>query len=110
MVKTLKAVKAAQLADQVRDYIAQWSAQDMPGYLFCVTQVTLSTDLQHAILWVDILQREKQRQILAELGRLAPKYQQRLHREIQRQHLPQISFRLDDRSQVEERFDQLLGK
>ena len=105
----VKAVKAAQLADPLRDYLAQWSAQDLFGLFFSLTQVTLEPDMQSAVVWVDVLQPDQAAKVMRELSRHLPDYQRRLQRSLQRRNVPRISFKLDDRESLSARMDELLN-
>lgn len=103
-----KTIKAARLADQIRDYVAVWSQQDLQGYIFSITQVTLSLDLSEAIIWVDITQKEHQKLIFATLKRNEKKYQRKLNKLPSKLAMIKISFRLDESDTFYERFDELL--
>ena len=104
----VKAIKAAQLADQLRDYIASWSIQDLAGYLFSITQVTLSPDLFNATVWVDVLNPADEKKILRLLNLRLTTYQRKLRQSLQRQVVPKIYFKLDNGAEINDRFDQLL--
>jgi len=104
----VKAVKAAQLADQIRDYLAAWTAQDFLGYFFSVTQITLKPDLSVAIVWIDILRPEESKLIMRKLNQRVSVYQHSLQRSLQRRMIPHLEFRLDDREERNQQFDRLL--
>ena len=106
----VKAIKAAKLADQLRDYLASWAIPDLPGYLFSITQVTLTPDLQRAIVWVDVLDASRQATIMKKLNEKAHSYQKRLHATFQRQIVPKIVFKADERPELSDRFDELLNQ
>ena len=104
----VKEIKSAQLADQIRDYLAQWTARDYPGWFVSVSQVTLRPDLQEAIVWITVLEEEGGHPILEMLRQQTGAYQKQLNRSIKRRFVPKLIFRLDDRVSIENRFDQLL--
>ena len=104
----VKAIKAAQLADQIRDYLSLWTTTDLRGYFFSITQVTLSNDLQFATVWVDVLSKEQEKMIMANLDRRLKIYQSKLVHEMQKRVIPYLKFRIDDSQERSERFDQLL--
>ena len=105
----VKAVKAAQLADQIRDYLAQWSSQDLFGYFFSITQVTLQLDMQSATAWVDVLQPEHTAKVMRELTRRMPTYQHRLQQVLQRRNIPRLTFKIDEQEELSARMDKLLN-
>ena len=104
----VKAVKAAQLADQIRVYLAQWSAQDLFGLFFSITQVTLQTDMQSATAWVDVLRPEDEAKVMRELARNLPTYQRKLQHTLQRRNVPKIGFTIDRQEELSARMDELL--
>jgi ribosome-binding factor A len=106
----VQAIKAAQLADQLRDYLAQWTAKDLAGYFFTITYVTLSPDLQRATAWVDVLRPDDTRVVLRRLEKEAPGYQRQLSRTLRRQNIPTIHFALDNRESAAQRIDELLNQ
>ena len=105
----VQAIKAAQLADQLRDYLATWTTQDLAGYLFTITQVTLSTDLRQATAWVDILQEKDKTVVMQQLEKKKKTYQNKLHQHLKRHIIPVLHFRYDDQVQLEARFTELLN-
>ncbi len=104
----VKEIKSAQLADLMRDYIAAWSARDLAGTFFSITQVTLTPDLQKAILWVDVLEEDQQKKVMSYLEKNQRRYQRQLNTQVSRYKVPEIIFKLDDRVRIGEHFDSLL--
>lgn len=104
----VKAIKAAQFADQLRDCIAEWTTQDLPGYFFSITQVTLSPDLGKATVWVDCLDKAQEVAIIGKLQKNRPSYQHRLRQRFTRKILPKLNFEVDNTQEMSARFDDLL--
>lgn len=85
------AIKAAQLVDQIRDYIALWLLKDFPGFVVSVDQVTLKPNMLVATVWL----------VLAEGATVSRKeiisksklYQQRLASQFSRRTIPRIEFK-----------------
>jgi ribosome-binding factor A len=102
------AIKAARMADQIRDYLAVWSHFAAGSRLFSITQVTLKPDLSQAVVWVQIDNEDSRVPVLAALKKEARTYQQRLLKTLGKRSAPYLHFRLDDRADLGARFDQLL--
>lgn len=102
------AIRAAQLADQIRDFLAEKVARDFTGYLITITQVTLSPDLQKATVWVTSYVPEEKELILNRLRKEGSRYQRELHRSLRRHHGPKLHFQSDYSVEDGERIDQLL--
>src|ERR1044072_3316191 len=102
------AIRAAQLADQIRDYVAEWIARDLPGYLLTVTQVTLSPDLQKGTVWVASFKLEHLQSGLRTLKGLEKTYSRALYQKLRRHSAPHISFVADKSIEEAERIEQLL--
>jgi ribosome-binding factor A len=104
----VKAIRAAQLADQIRDYLAEWSQQDLVGYIFSLTQVTVSTNLERATAWVTVFNTEQEAAVISRLNHKSGEYKKKLYRHMQRQTLPNIEFRPERNSEMDAAFSQLL--
>jgi ribosome-binding factor A len=107
MVETIKANK---LADQIRDYLSDWTLKDMVGSFFSITQVTLSTDLQEATVWIECLNTLDQTKIFARLQKNRSKYQHNLSLALARRSSPKIIFKIDNSPEILAHFDSLLKK
>lgn len=105
MVETIKANK---LADQIRDYLSNWTLKDMTGSFFSVTQVTLSTDLKEAVVWIECLNVFEQTKILTRLQKNRSKYQHNLSLALSRRNSPKIVFKIDHTPETLAHFDSLL--
>ena len=103
-----KAIKAARLADEIRDHIAMCSRRDLPGYLFSISQATLSLDMSEALVWVEVLNTTQQVAILEKLHRLRVPYQRKLNQLPGKFAFIKIRFVNDDSAQLNDRFDKLL--
>jgi ribosome-binding factor A len=99
-------IKAAQLADQIRDYIATWISRDFPGSFLSVTQVTLSIDRRHATVWISSYNDNLK--ILEALQKREKEYQRELSRAIKRFSAPTIHFSPDTSTADAEHIDSLL--
>lgn len=104
----VKAIKAAQLADQIRDSLAEWTSRDLPGYFFSITQVTLTPDLTRATVWVDSLVAKEQSNIINKLNKNVYSYQKELGKKLRRKYVPKISFVPDEREALMKHIDNLL--
>jgi ribosome-binding factor A len=65
-------IKAARLADHIRDLLATWLARDLPGSFVTVTQVTFNPALTVATAWVSFPlpdQRQKHQDKIRQLTR-----------------------------------------
>ena len=89
----MRNIKAAQLADQIRDYLAAWTARDYPGSFVVVTDVTLNPKLTTARVWVRINKNEGV--IFQKLLKATKHYQQKLVVTLPRFRVPFIMFALD---------------
>jgi ribosome-binding factor A len=103
-----KGIKAARIADQIRDYMAQWTRQDMPQTLFSITQVTLTPDLGKAIIWVEAYKTEETEKLVAALRKKGPYYQHRLITTLKKRAVPELVFEADKTQDLNQRFDELL--
>lgn len=103
-----KGAKAAQLADQIRDYLAAWIRKDFPGCLVSVLHVQLSPNLQQATIWIEVFSGDATR-ILRDLESHRSEYQKRLYTTLQRFAVPTIRFALDTSHQDEKRITDLLN-
>ena len=92
-----KGIQAARLADQIRDYTALWSRQDLPGYLFSFTNVTISPDKGRATLWFEVLNPEQMPVIVRKLEALLPSYQRKLSVQLGKRGCPRLYLAPDPR-------------
>lgn len=93
-------IRAAQLADQMRDYLAEWIARDFAGYLISVSQVTLRADLHVANVWLTFFGVEDEAALLASVRRRGRQYQRDLNGRVSRHKLPKLTFYLEKGSQA----------
>ncbi|MEI6477893.1 MAG: ribosome-binding factor A [bacterium] len=103
-----RSTRAARLADQIRDYLASWSQQDHPGYIFSLTQVTLTPDRSRATVWVQVSQPDQRDTVLAFLRKDASNYHRKLLKALAKQNAPLLTYKLDDSQALNKLFDQLL--
>lgn len=86
------AIKAAQLADQIRDYVAIWLLKDFPNAFLSVDQVTLDGNMLTATIWLF-----KSSTAPIYMGDIAPKakeYQKKLSTQLKRRTVPKLVFKL----------------
>lgn len=102
-------IKAAQLADAIRDALAGPIQQRCPGYIVSVTMVTLSEDKQHAILWIRAYPQESILKCLATLRKAKGPLQRDLVRALPRRAVPIIEFRQDNSLEAEQELSSLLS-
>jgi ribosome-binding factor A len=103
-----QAIRAAQLADGIRDFLAKEIARDFTGYLITVSQVTLSPDLLDATVWVTTFRAEDKRKVLQKLRTASRGYQRNLHKQLRRHTSPRLRFEADYNVEEGERLDELL--
>lgn len=102
-----KGIKAARLADQIRDYLATWTHQDFPQSFLSITQVTLEPDYSRATAWVELL-NPTDKTAFQKLIKRQGEYQAKLYRALGKISCPRLVFKLDDRPDLNQRFDELL--
>ncbi len=88
----VQAIRGAQIADQIRDYVAVWSASDLAGIFFTVTMVTIEPNLRHATIWVAHLRDADEKKIMSVLRKNARRYRGMLLQKLQRRHVPELRF------------------
>lgn len=91
-------VRATQLADQIRDYLAQWIARDNPGSFVVVTDVTLSEDMQRATVWISSPSNEVT--VFTHVLNSSKRYQHLLTQNLKRFRVPRLVFALDTAGDV----------
>ncbi len=79
------ALKAAQLADLIRDNVAAWISAEYPGSFVSVFDVTLTPDLQLATLWVRAFD-ERGKRAIASFRKREGELTRHLARSLQRRH------------------------
>lgn len=87
-----KAIKAARFGDQIRDSIAAWSRQDLPGFFFTIVQVSLTPDLSRATIWVSALDEAELKVIVTKLRHHEREYGHRLRTELGKHVVPMLRF------------------
>ena len=92
-----KGIQAARLADQIRDYVATWARQDLPGYLFSFTNVTVNATKSHAILWFEVLNPDQMGTIVRKLEENLPTYQRKLSVQLGKRSCPRLKLAPDPR-------------
>ena len=103
-----KGIKAARIVDQVRDYIAEWTHEDLVGYIFSITQVTLSTDMRLATAWVEVYDEKDQQKVLNFLKKNQGKYQRQLNSKAGKLAMLKVQFQADESEKFQKQFDNLL--
>ena len=104
------AIKAAQLADAVRDALAQPVQRLTRDCIVSITNVTLSDDKSLATVWIRVFPVERAGQVLHTLRKSAGYLQSELNRALPRRMVPRILFRLDGSIEAEEALDALLTR
>ena len=104
-----KGIKAARLADQIRDYLATWTRRDFPGYFFTITQVTLKPDLTMATIWIEVIDPSQLETLLHKLKRKEVPYKHELARTLNRRSSLQLQFLPDSSADIQRQLDQLLN-
>jgi ribosome-binding factor A len=103
--------RVERVADQIRGCLANCVLQELrdPGLGFItITQVKLSPDLRHAIIFVTVMPPEKREESLAALNRARPFLRRALAREIRLRFTPELKFLYDDVFEGGLRLEQIL--
>ena len=101
-------IRATQLADLIRDHVAQWIHRDHAGIFVSVNQVTLKTDLSKATVWVTVFPEKFRGQTMTSLQKKSSAYSKALRTVIRRHSVPVITFSLDTSAEDEAAIDTLL--
>ena len=88
-------IKAAQLADQIRDLCAVYFQQKVQHDIVTVTAVTLSADIRHATAWVRVFPIERSDQVISILQRGLKHFQSLLQHDVQRKFVPYLQIKAD---------------
>lgn len=106
-----KGVKAAQLADHIRDLAAVFLLRELSGApLVTITQVNLTPDLQQATIWFRVFPVEQLAKTTTRLNRLAPKLQHEISQKMQRRFVPKLRFQADQSVESSQTLDNLLNQ
>jgi ribosome-binding factor A len=92
---TPQGVKAAQLADQIRDLCAAYFQRSLSHSIVTVTAVTLTPDLRHATAWVRVFPYEKTPECLKHLQKHTREYQRNLQKDLLRKFIPLLHIAQD---------------
>ena len=103
-----KSVKAAQLADLVRDLLAGYIHKEFPTPIVTVTSVSLSPDFNRATAWVRVFPVGESKATEARLQKMTGMLQHHLKRDIARKFVPDIQIRLDTNLEDETHIAELL--
>lgn len=91
-------IRAAQLADLIRDYLAVWIARDYPGSFIGVSAVTLSPSLKKATAWLTFPTGNEA--LFLDIQKKARHYQHLLVTNVTRYKVPTIVFTIDTRPEL----------
>ena len=105
-----RAIRATQLADQMRDYLASWVRIDFPSELLSVTSVTLRPNLRDATVWVSCYRNEDILRLTKKVKAKERFYQKKLNATMQRRGLPNIHFTVTGLTDTAEPFSPQLLK
>ncbi len=94
-----KAIRGTMLADQIRDYLAMWTAREHPGSFIVITSVTLSGNLHKATVWVRFPKGNIE--LFSKLQRSSKHYQHLLTTTLSRFKIPTIIFAIDTRPDID---------
>jgi ribosome-binding factor A len=101
-------IKAAQLADAIRDALAGPIQRQLPGFFVSITSVTLSEDKQRATIWVRTYPTDKTATALKQLEKHQGQLQHALTTSLPRRQLPRITFAIDTSVESEDALSSLL--
>jgi ribosome-binding factor A len=105
-----KSIKAAQLADLIRDLIASYIQKEVHGSIITVSSVTMNPDLQRATAWVRVFPSENSHQMLKQLRNSLGKYQTLLKNDLARKNMPKLYLELDTTLEDENHINSLLNQ
>jgi len=103
--------RADRVADQIRGCLANSVLQELrdPRLGFVtITQVKLSRDLRHAMIFVTVMPEEQREGSLDALNRARPFLRHALARELALRHVPELKFLYDDVFEGGQRLEQIL--
>ena len=103
--------RTARVADQIRGCLANCVLQELrdPGLGFItITQVKLSPDLRHAVIFVTVMPPKQREESLAALNRARPFLRRALARETGLRFTPELKFLYDDVFEGGQRLEQIL--
>jgi len=103
--------RADRVADQIRGCLANSVLQELrdPRLGFVtITQVKLSRDLRHAMIFVTVMPEEQREGSLDALNRARPFLRHALARELTLRYVPELKFLYDDVFEGGQRLEQIL--
>ena len=103
--------RTARVADQIHGGLANCVLQELrdPGLGFItITQVKLSPDLRHAVVFVTVMPTKQREESLAALNRARPFLRRALARETGLRFTPELKFLYDDVFEGGQRLEQIL--
>lgn len=105
-----RAIRATQLADQIRDYLAVWIRTDFPGELLTVSTVTLKPNLRDATVWVSCFNEGHIPSVTQSLKKREREYHQKLYSTLRRRGLPTLHIVVTGIADAQEPFSPQLLK
>lgn len=91
-----KSIKAAQLADFIRDNLSSWLYLDFRNPYLSVTHVAFNLSMTEAIVWVTI--GENDGALVSKINKQIPEYQRKLNHTLQRRKCPRLTFNFSQSS------------
>lgn|GEM_PF-6585956 len=103
-----QSIKAAQLADLIRDLLAKYIQREISGSIITVTSVTLSHDFHYATAWIRVFPSTQSDAVFARLTRMRSLFQRQLRSDIPRKIIPDLEISLDTNPEDESHITELL--
>lgn len=104
-----KSIKAAQLADHLRDLAASFVQRELPGRMITITAATVSPDFKRTSIYFRSFPVERTAIALQELEGLSAAFQRYLHGKLSRKAVPRAMFVIDDSAERDENIANLLN-
>jgi ribosome-binding factor A len=98
MITEPAAIRAAQLADQIRDYLATWVAREYPGSFLVVSAVTLAPNMHKAVVCIKFPGDDVR--LYSKLRKRTSYFQHQLTLHMTRFRVPRIVFTIDTRPEL----------
>lgn len=81
-----------------------------PGFFVTVSEVSTSTDLRHAKVYVSVIPKDKEKNVIRLLGKNKRNLQLELNRRIKLQYIPKINFLIDNREERASRIEEIIAR
>jgi ribosome-binding factor A len=104
-----RSIKAAQLADLIRDLYAGYIQREVAGVFVTVTSVTVSPDLLYATVWLRVFPPVETERTLQRLQSAQRSFQNMLSKDLKRKMVPRVRLSIDTTQEDSEHINSLLN-